>query len=100
MWRKKKRMENEPVAHPASFRDPEGFLFQSAGELYRQVNLSYKSHYDLLLSSGLYASLVDSGQLVSSPQVSQAPARPDLAYAVLKPQRIGFISYPYEWCFS
>jgi len=29
-----------------------------------------------------------------------APERPETCYKVLKPERLPFISYPYEWCFS
>ncbi len=36
----------------ASFRDPNGYVFQQAGVLYRQVNDSYRDDYDLLVGSG------------------------------------------------
>ena len=52
-------MANNKVA--SSFRDPSGFLFTDKGNLFRQVNQSYKEDYDLLFSSGLYASLRKSG---------------------------------------
>ena len=42
--------------HPASFRDPAGFIFEQEGLFYRQVNQSYAAHYDRLMHSGLYAS--------------------------------------------
>ena len=45
----------------ASFRDPSGFLFYKEGVLYRQVNLSYREHYDHLMESGLYKALVSQG---------------------------------------
>ena len=44
--------------HPASFRDPSGFLYERDGILFRQVNQTYKSDYDLLISSGLYDALL------------------------------------------
>ena len=43
--------------HPASFRDPSGFLFTVGGVLYRQVNLVYREHFAHLMSSGLYEQL-------------------------------------------
>lgn len=51
--------------HPASFRDPSGFLFRRDGILYRQVNRSYQEEYELLNSCGLYAELVEKGWLLS-----------------------------------
>lgn len=85
---------------PASFRDRSGFLFTREGRLFRQVNRSCQPDYDLLLSSGLYQDLVDRGLLIPHSESSEAPADPDLAYRVLEPERIPFISYPYEWCFG
>jgi hypothetical protein len=83
-----------------SFRDPSGFLFQAQGVLYRQVNRVYQEHYDHLIQSGLYDDLARRKLIIPHQEVDQSPARPDLAYRVLRPERIGFISYPYEWCFS
>lgn len=83
-----------------SFRDPSGFVFRREGVLYRQVNEAYRSNYDLLKSSGLLDELVASGLLVGGAEVSLDNAYDDRAYAVIKPQVVPFISYPYEWCFE
>lgn len=85
---------------PASFRDPSGFLFQQDGIIYRQVNLVYKNDYDHLMDSGLYQTLVDDKLLIPHEEVSIEPPVPKLAYKIIKPESITFISYPYEWCFS
>ena len=87
-------------AHPASFRDPAGFLFRVDDALYRQVNIAYKPHYDQMAATGLLDRLVKAGKLVASPVASVDPADPSQAYLVLQPELIPFISYPYEWCFS
>ena len=84
----------------ASFRDPSGFLFTREGVLYRQVNQDYRVHYDQLMSSKLYSKLVEAGLLVPHEEMDIAPEAPDLAYLVIKPEAIQFISYPYEWSFS
>jgi ribosomal protein L11 methylase PrmA len=84
----------------ASFRDPSGFLFQREGVLFRQVNQFYRADYEQLMKSGLYQQLTDSGWLVQHQEVSQEPVDPKLAYQVIKPEVLPFISYPYEWCFS
>lgn len=83
-----------------SFRDPSGFIFKENNEVFRQVNLSYQKHYDLLMSSGLYENLTADGLLVSHEELSISKAPSASAYRILKPQQIPFISYPYEWCFS
>ena len=84
----------------ASFRDPSGFLFARDGTLYRQVNQIYRQHYDQLMASKLYARLVSAGLLIPHEEVDIAPDEPELAYRVIKPSQLKFISYPYEWSFS
>jgi len=87
-------------ASNASFRDPSGFLFEHKGKLYRQINQSYKSDYDLLINSGLYKILVDKGQLIPHEEVKVKPNIPNVAYKVIEPTLVPFISYPYEWSFN
>lgn len=84
----------------ASFRDPSGFLFTHDGVLYRQVNRAYQPHYDQLMTSGLYDRLVKARQLVSHQEVELEGQEPELCYKVIQPERVAFISYPYEWSFS
>ena len=85
---------------PASFRDPSGFIFKHDGELYRQVNLSYRDHYQMLIDSGLYAALVERGMLTPHEEVDNPVADETSVWRILKPEPIKLISYPYEWCFS
>jgi predicted nicotinamide N-methyase len=84
----------------SSFRDPSGFLFTRNGTLLRQVNERYRSHYELLRSSGLYEALVADRLLVPHEErpLSEA-AGPGAAY-VLRPELIPFVSMPYEWSFG
>jgi hypothetical protein len=89
---------NENV--PGSFRDPSGFLFYRNGSIYRQINMDYRENYDLLMNSGLYESLVNGGLLIEHDEVDIKGARPNIAHRIIKPERIPFISYPYEWSFS
>lgn len=85
---------------PASFRDPSGFVFERDGILYRQVNQIYKNNYDLLINSGLYNRLTEKGLLVRHREVYDNERATDEKYKVIYPERIQFISYPYEWCFN
>lgn len=83
-----------------SFRDPSGFVFHAEGEIYRQVNEAYREEYEALYSSGLYNALCEKGLLIPHEEVSnRAPAGPG-AFKIIKPKKIPFISYPYEWSFS
>lgn len=84
----------------SSFRDPSGFLFTRDGVLYRQINTVYRDHYDRLMESNLYQKLVDAGLLIPHQEVAIEPADPQTAYKIIQPERVEFISYPYEWCFS
>lgn len=86
--------------HPASFRDPAGFIFESGGQIYRQINQVYKSDYDHLISSGLFEKLVSQSLVVEHTEVSGPVADPATVYKVVQVEPIRFISYPYEWCFS
>lgn len=84
----------------ASFRDPNGFLFSQGGTLYRQVNHKYEREYARLMESGLYAKLVKAGLLIPHQEADQAPADAETSFRVIQPERVPFISYPYEWSFS
>jgi ribosomal protein L11 methylase PrmA len=85
---------------PGSFRDPSGFLFFQEETLYRQVNKSYQNHFQKLLDSGLYQKLVEQGWLIPHEDAGLELARSEEAARIIKPRRLPFISYPYEWCFS
>ncbi len=52
------------------------------------------------MSSGLYTALVENGLLIPHTEGQVEAQEPLQAYKVIKPDRISFISYPYEWCFS
>lgn len=84
----------------ASFRDPSGFLFTRDGVLYRQVNKAYQQAYEKLMSGGVYHSLTLQGMLIRHEEVDAPAADPALAYRVIRPEEVPFISYPYEWSFS
>src|SRR5215213_6609058 len=83
-----------------SFRDPSGFVYTRDGTLLRQVNAGFRQTFEAFLASGLCDELVREGLLVAHERVGlEYSATPD-AYAVLRPERLPFISYPYEWSFG
>lgn len=85
---------------PASFRDPAGFVYERDGQLYRQVNAAYAASFELLERSGLYDELVAAGLLVPHERAAADLAAAPGAYAVIRPRRVPFVSYPSEWCFG
>ncbi len=86
---------------PGSFRDPSGFVFSRDGELFRQINNSFAIEWDDLVASGLLGTLQERGLLIDHESAPiAAAATPELAHAVIRPQRVDFVSYPYEWSFG
>lgn len=86
--------------HPASFKDPSGFIFQSGHSVYRQVNPSYADVYDQLMNSGLYAQLSASGWLIPHTETNEFSTECPGASKILFPKQIPVISYAAEWCFN
>lgn len=84
---------------PGSFRDPSGSVFQQDGVLYRQIQAVYASQYRQVMSSGLYDTLVGQHLLIPHCETELSPEGED-GFIVIQPERIPFISYPYEWSFS
>lgn len=94
-----KSLRNEHP-EPGSFRDPSGSVFYRNGNVFRQINLTCKDDYEMMMSSGLYSSLTDAGLLIRHEEVKENFFNPRRGYKVIKPEPVEFISYPYEWCFS
>ncbi|NTV31104.1 class I SAM-dependent methyltransferase [candidate division WWE3 bacterium] len=88
-----------PSNHPASFRDPSGFIFSENGTIYRQINHSYQHEFDMLINSGLYDRLVSEKLLIPHQDSTHAPLN-DQGYKVIEPNKILCITYPYEWSFQ
>lgn len=86
--------------HPASYRDPAGYMFEKDGVLYRQVNQRYREHYDHFTGSGLYDELVKKGWLIPHETIHENLSGDPEAYLTLRPEKVAFVSYPYEWSFQ
>lgn len=52
------------------------------------------------MESGLYDKLVKAGLLIPHVEVDQPPAETELFHKIIQPERVQFISYPYEWSFN
>ena len=75
-------------------------MFTSDGELFRQINPVGRADYDALMASGLYEKLVQAGDLVRHEEVDPAVSPDGRASLVVRPERVAFVSYLYEWSFS
>jgi hypothetical protein len=53
-----------------------------------------------LMESGLYEKLVKAGLLIPHTESDREPAGEGQVFKILCPERIPFISYPYEWSFG
>ncbi len=91
---------NAFTRHPASFKDPSGFIFFHQEVLYRQVNQLYAANYDRLMQSGLYQLLTNKSYLIPHREIDDNYTNSPDWYKTIQPELIPFISYPYEWCFD
>jgi len=88
------------ILHPASFKDPSGFVFEAKGQIHRQVNREYADEHDQLMNSGLYSQLVQQEFLIPHVEIEENFTNTDNWYKTLLPKQIKTITYPYEWCFE
>lgn len=86
--------------HPASYRDPAGFVFELEGKLYRQINTLYRTQYAQLMQSGCYDQLVNKGWLLPHTELNHNPTGQPEALCTIEPDRLFFISHPGEWSFD
>ncbi|HEX2413723.1 MAG TPA: hypothetical protein VHJ37_00775, partial [Thermoleophilaceae bacterium] len=85
---------------PGSFRDPESRVFYAGDEVYRALSTDGLSDFQALQTSGL----LEDPRVVPTERATDTAALKDLLVhepaAVLRHERIPFVSYPYEWTFS
>lgn len=86
--------------HPSSYRDPSGFVFEKNDLLYRQVNILFQKNFEHFINSGCYDHLVKKGLLIPHEELKENLTGTHDWYTTLKPEKIGFLSWPYEWSFD
>ena len=91
---------SETVRDPGSYRDPGGFVYRRNGVLYRQIDAASIDDWDAFVASGLAKRLIKAGRLIGHEPASLDEAATPDARAVIRPDEIEFISYPFEWTFS
>lgn len=93
----------------SSFRDPSGWVFESAGRIYRVIYKDGFEDFNSAVSSPTLKNLVADGKLVevSRPKAEEveeivkdleAPTDNDTEIILAESRRIPFKNYPYEWC--
>jgi ribosomal protein L11 methylase PrmA len=88
--------------HPASYRDPAGYVHERHGKLYRTVLPWGAARYGAVRGSGFLERAAASGRLIEGREVDPAVLRdeaPDAVH-VLEHPAVAFVSHPYEWTFS
>ena len=88
-------MQQTTNRHASSFRDPSGNIFVEDDIIFRTVNPIYFNEYDSLTNSGFYKKLFDNGLLISHEEIAA-----NENHITIKPEKIPFFSYPYEWSFG
>ena len=88
------------VRDPGSYRDPGGFVYRRGGVLHRQIGAASIDDWEAFVASGLADRLISSGRLVGYGSAPLDDAATSDARAIIRPEEIEFISYPYEWTFS
>ena len=85
---------------PGSFRDPESRVFYSGDDVYRALSADGLTDFEALEATGL----LDGERVVRTERATDVAALSGLLVhepaAVLRHERIPFVSYPYEWTFS
>jgi hypothetical protein len=79
------------IKESSSYKDRDGFVFYENGRVFRQINKSYEKDYERLMGSGLYEGLTKKEWLIPHQEIKKG---------LVEAEKIPFISYAYEWCFS
>jgi hypothetical protein len=94
------RMNPISKQHPASFRDPSGYIYKTDDTLFRFVSVVYKEQYEHLQKSGLLQLLVQQGLLLPFEEIDKNHTNQPNWFRTLQPQYIPFFTYPWEWSFD
>jgi SAM-dependent methyltransferase len=90
---------------PGSYRDRNSSVFYRNGDVFRGISANVLANWKRLTATRFFADFALRGNIVSTNLVSEQPstdhAPADRPWAaVLRHDRIPFVSYPYEWTFG
>jgi len=96
--------DNSFIIEPGSFRDRHGRVFYHDDAVFRGISEQVFNDWKLLSAKKIFVEGIKDGKLIATELVSpqQIPDSASLNNwaAILKHQKIPFISYPYEWSFG
>ncbi len=91
-------------AEPASFRDPRSRVFEADGQILRALTEEGLADWNALSAPTLARDLTAAGKLIPTERVADGDPllrRLPAGYAaLLRHERVPFVSYPYEWSFG
>jgi hypothetical protein len=102
-------VHNEAVTTPAaydpgSFRDRHARVFHAGGEVFRALDANAAQEWRKLLQTRFFPQLLQNGAVVGTREVACAAVAglesSERWSAVLRHDRVPFVSYPYEWSFG
>jgi SAM-dependent methyltransferase len=89
---------------PGSFRDPHSRVFTTEDGVLRTLSAEGLADWDAIAATDLFPRLVAEGKLVETERLDDDVDLPaelrEGAAAVLRHEKIPFVSYPYEWPFG
>ena len=92
---------NPPInIHPASFRDPAGYIFKKGDLYYRFISNSYKTHYKLAISNNVFKEAIEKKLLLPFEEAEIESTENPNCYKILFPKQVSFLSYPWEWSYD
>ncbi|RIV41341.1 class I SAM-dependent methyltransferase [Micromonospora radicis] len=86
-------------AEPGSFRDPANRIFHAGPDVLRALDETAAAHWRALAGSAFFPPLMAAGKVCGTEELP-AQAAPANWAALLRHERIPFVSHPYEWSFS
>ncbi|WP_233579370.1 class I SAM-dependent methyltransferase [Verrucosispora sp. FIM060022] len=86
-------------AEPGSFRDPANRVFHAGQDVLRALDETAAAHWRALAGSDFFPPLMAAGKVCGTEEMPAATA-PERWAAVLRHDRIPFVSHPYEWSFT
>lgn len=84
----------ESKRNTSSFRDPSGYVFIEDESVKRVINPIYHTQFKALTDSGFYTILFKKKYLIPHKLILDNQNQ-----IIIEPQKIPFVSYPYEWSF-
>jgi hypothetical protein len=89
---------------PGSFRDRTSRVLLHDGGVFRVLSADALAAWEQVRAQPFYQRFASDGLIVGTTRLpeTEEPPVPDRAHwaAVLRHERIPFVSYPYEWCFG